>query len=136
MAVVCSIVVFAGFYIGKFVNISSCGIMPSYEVGQTMAFLVLGLSSVVHVFNVRSINKSIFKIGWLSNKPLFWSAMLSFAIMIGVVLIEPMAKIFNLVRISFAHWVIAIILSVLPLVVVEIRKYFSHIVAKHKTKQA
>ena len=31
------------------------------EVGQTMAFIVLALSELVHVFNVRDNKKSIFK---------------------------------------------------------------------------
>ena len=132
MAAVCSIVVFVGFYIGKFVTISAGGIVPSHEVGQTVAFLILGLSSVVHVFNVRSIKKSIFQIGWFSNKPLFWSAILSFTIMIGIVVIEPLAKIFNLVQISLTHWIIAILLSVFPLVFVEVWKFFSQIVERYK----
>ncbi|MCL1971950.1 MAG: cation-translocating P-type ATPase [Endomicrobia bacterium] len=132
MSAVCSIVVFVGFYIGKFVTINAGGIEPSHRVGQTMAFLILGLSSVVHVFNVRSAKKSIFQIGWFSNKPLFWSAMFSVAIMVGVVLIESVTDIFYLVKISLTHWIIAILLSVFPLVFVEVWKGFSQLVEKCK----
>jgi len=124
MATTFTVITLIGFYIGKFVYIGAGGIIPSAEVGQTMAFLVLGFSSVVHIFNVRSINKSIFKIGWMSNSPLFWSAMLSFAIMFAVALVKPVANVFQLVPISFTHWAIVLFLSVFPLAVVEAQKYF------------
>ncbi|MCL2484530.1 MAG: cation-translocating P-type ATPase [Endomicrobia bacterium] len=135
MSVVCSIVVFVGFYIGKFVTISAGGIAPSHEVGQTMAFLILGLSSVVHVFNVRSIDKSIFQIGWFSNKPLFWGAMLSVAIMVGVVLVESVTDIFYLVGISLTHWIIAAFLSIFPLIFVEIWKISLQLIRKSGMKK-
>ncbi|MCL2389805.1 MAG: cation-translocating P-type ATPase [Endomicrobia bacterium] len=123
MAVIFTVITLIGFYIGRFVTINSSGMTPSAQVGQTMAFLVLGFSAIVHVFNVRSINKSIFKLGWISNPPLFWSAMLTFAILFGVALIKPVAEIFYLVQISFKHWIIVIALSVFPLIIAELQKY-------------
>ena len=33
------------------------------EIGQTMAFIVLALSELVHVFNIRNNKKSVFKTG-------------------------------------------------------------------------
>lgn len=71
-AVVFTIVTLIGFYIGQFVTVSS-SIGASYEVGMTMSFVILAWSSVAHIFNVRS-DKSIFKVGILSNPRLFYSA--------------------------------------------------------------
>lgn len=59
-AVVFTIVTLIGFYIGAFVEHVSYFTPPSLEVGQTVAFLVLAYSSILHVFNVRS-SKSILK---------------------------------------------------------------------------
>ena len=124
MAAVFTIITLAGFYIGKFVTIAVSAAEASHMTGQTMAFLILGFSSVIHIFNVRSNKKSIFKLGWMSNKSLFWCAMLSIGILFAVVLIKPAADIFYLVPISWAHWIIVILLSIIPLAVVEIQKHF------------
>ena len=37
------------------------------SIGQTMAFIVLALSELVHVFNIRNNSKSIFKTGIFNN---------------------------------------------------------------------
>ena len=121
MSVIFTITALIGFYIGRFVPIG--GMAPSYEAGQTMAFEILGYSSVVHIFNVRS-TKSIFKIGFLSNKPLFISASLSFAIVTLFALIPPLATVFYLIPLSPLHWLIMILLSLVPLFGIEIYKAF------------
>ncbi|MDY3004186.1 MAG: cation-translocating P-type ATPase [Christensenella hongkongensis] len=121
MSVIFTITALIGFYIGRFVPIG--GMAPSYEAGQTMAFVILGYSSVVHIFNVRS-TKSIFKIGFLSNKPLFISASLSFAIVTLFALIPPLATVFYLIPLSPLHWLIMILLSLVPLFGIEIYKAF------------
>jgi magnesium-transporting ATPase (P-type) len=124
MTLTFTVITLIGFYIGRFVTIEAGGIMPSAQVGKTMAFLVLGFSAILHIFNVRSIKKSIFKLGWMSNPPLFWSAMLTFAILFAVALIKPVAEMFYLTQISPAHWIIVIILSFFAIIAAEIEKYF------------
>ena len=109
-----------GFAIGNFVMVSAA-VTPSYEVGVTMAFLIIGISSVLHIFNVRS-NESVFKIGIASNRPLFFSALLSFGIIVALALIPPLAEIFYLVPLDGMHWLIVVVLSVMPLVFSEIVK--------------
>lgn len=120
-AVVFTIVTLAGFYIGQFVTIHP-SIGASYEVGMTMAFIILAWSSVTHIFNVRS-DKSIFTIGFLSNRGLFFSAICSMMIILGLAIIPPLANLFFLVKMSLIHWVLAFVLSMLPLVFVEIQKF-------------
>lgn len=120
-AVVFTIVTLAGFYIGQFVTIHP-SISASYEVGMTMAFIILAWSSVAHIFNVRS-DKSIFTIGFLSNRGLFFSAICSMLIILGLAIIPPLANMFFLVKMSLIHWVLAFVLSMLPLVFVEIQKF-------------
>ncbi|HAC1345440.1 TPA_asm: HAD-IC family P-type ATPase, partial [Listeria monocytogenes] len=119
-AVVFTIVTLAGFYIGQFVTINN-SIGASYEVGMTMAFVILAWSSVAHIFNVRS-DKSIFTIGFLSNRGLFFSAICSMLIILGLAIIPPLANMFFLVEMSLTHWILAFILSMFPLLFVEIQK--------------
>lgn len=119
-AVVFTVVTLAGFYIGQFVTINQ-SIGASYEVGMTMAFVILAWSSVAHIFNVRS-DKSIFTIGFLSNRGLFFSAICSMLIILGLAIIPPLANMFFLVEMSLTHWIVAFILSMFPLLFVEIQK--------------
>lgn len=121
-AVVFTIVTLIGFYIGQFVTVSS-SIGASYEVGMTMSFVILAWSSVAHIFNVRS-DKSIFKVGILSNPRLFYSALGSMLIILGLALIPSLATIFFLVPMSLTHWIISFVLAMSPLVFVEIKKNF------------
>lgn len=121
-AVVFTIVSLIGFYIGQFVTVSS-SIGASYEVGMTMSFVILAWSSVAHIFNVRS-DKSIFKVGILSNPRLFYSALGSMLIILGLALIPSLATIFFLVPMSLTHWIISFVLAMSPLVFVEIQKNF------------
>ena len=119
-AAVFTIITLLGFYTGREIEIG--GMIPSYEIGQTMAFIILGWSSVIHIFNVRS-SESIFKAGIMSNKLLFWCAVLSIGIVFSTAVIPVLARTFSLVSISTAHWAIAAGLSTIPLITVELRKY-------------
>lgn len=119
-SIIFTIITLIGFYVGSFVDIHST-ITANHEVGQTLAFIILGWSSVIHIFNVRS-KESIFKIGFMSNPLLFWSALFSIAIVLAVAIVPPLASIFSLVPLSGSHWGLAVGLSIVPLVVIEIQK--------------
>ena len=45
------------------------------EVCQTMAFIVLAFSELIHVFNIRDNKNSIFKTGILGNPILIWAVL-------------------------------------------------------------
>ena len=134
-ATIFTIITLLAFYIGKFVNISDT-VLPSHAVGQTMVFVVLGWSSVVHIFNVRSNTESIFTIGFTSNKSLFICACISIVIITLVATIPFLVNIFYLVPVSFIHWVIMIVLSIIPLVVIELQKLFNRRFNKQEMSQS
>lgn len=121
-AAVFTVVTLIGFYIGAFVEHVSYFTPPSLEVGQTVAFLVLAYSSILHVFNVRS-SKSIFKVDLATNKSLAQMAWLALGITTAIALIPQTQELFNLVPISMNHWVIAILLSIVPIIVNELIKF-------------
>lgn len=109
-----------GFYIGDNISFNET-IEPSMEVAQTMTFLVLGWSSVIHIFVART-NESIFKVGIIENKAIFWTTLFSFVATTLVAVIPFLASIFNLVALSWEYWLIAAVLSLMIIVVVEIEK--------------
>ena len=51
----------------------------------------------------------------------------SFAILMFVVFVPPVANFFSLVSLSFNEWVIVLLLSMTPLVIVEIFKLIRNI---------
>ncbi|OCN05384.1 ATPase [Erysipelotrichaceae bacterium MTC7] len=89
--------------------------------GRTMAFIVLGLSQVHHSFSMRS-HKSLFKIGPFTNKSLNKAAAVSIALMLIVIFIQPITTIFGLDHLSIHLYAIAWILSITPVIVLEIAK--------------
>lgn len=93
-------------------------------LGQTMAFSVLSLSQLVHVFNIRSRTQSIFKVGFFSNMYLVYAVLISFILMLAVLFIPFLQDIFNVVTLSPRDILIVIGLSFVPLVLVEILKLF------------
>jgi len=123
VAAVFAIVSLIGYYIGRFVFISDT-INPSHEVGMTMAYVIIGWSSVVNIFNVRSFNKSIFTIGLTSNKLLFSGICFSLALVFATATVPGIRDIFYCSPISFKHWLIMIGLSLTPIIVVELQKLF------------
>ena len=108
------------FFLGTSAEIG--GMTPSLELGQTMAFLTLGWSSILQILVLRR-DESIFKTGIFGNTYILWTTV--FALMLtGLLVAVPfLAELFQLVPISGTHWIIAAILSLLIIVVVEIDKY-------------
>ncbi len=79
-----------------------------------MAFLILAYSSILHVFNVRSVN-SVFRVKLSSNKSLFEMVVLALLITTTIALLPFTQELFGLVHISLNHWMLAIFLSFVPI---------------------
>lgn len=90
-------------------------------IGRTMAFAVLSLSQVVHTFNMRSPH-SVFKTGLFSNPKLLWAALACTALQASVIVIAPLSRIFKTAVLDPKQWMIVILLSIIPLFIVEIEK--------------
>lgn len=117
-----TVVTLFGYYLGSFVDTISPWVDASQEVGQTVAFLVLAYSSIIHVFNVRS-SQSIFKVNLATNKSLVEMAILSLLITSAVALLPFTQELFGLVHISLNHWFLVGILSLIPIGVNELIKF-------------
>ena len=117
-----TIVTLFGYYLGSYVDTISPWLDASQHVGQTVAFLILAYSSILHVFNVRS-SQSIFKVNLATNKALFEMALLALAITTAVALLPFTQELFGLVHISLNHWFLVGILSIVPIAVNELIKF-------------
>ncbi|HHB0713492.1 cation-translocating P-type ATPase [Enterococcus faecium] len=117
-----TIVTLFGYYLGSYVDTISPWVDASQHVGQTVAFLILAYSSILHVFNVRS-SQSIFKVNLATNKALLEMALLALAITTAVALLPFTQELFGLVHISLNHWFLVGILSIVPIAVNELIKF-------------
>ncbi|MBZ6024869.1 cation-translocating P-type ATPase [Bacillus cereus] len=89
---------------------------------QTMAFVVLSFSQLVHSFNLRSRTKSIFSIGIFTNKYLVFSLLIGVLMQVCIISIPPLANIFGVHALTMRDWGFVLLLSIIPLVVNEIIK--------------
>lgn len=88
---------------------------------KTMAFAVMAFSQIVHSLNARS-SHSIFSAGIFANKAMLGAFAISALLVLFVLLVPAVASVFGLVALSSGAWVGIILLSVMPLAIVEIAK--------------
>lgn len=127
--IIFSLVTWVAYYLGAFVNLSA-SVPASHAAGQAITFLVLGWTSILHIFTVRS-RKSIFKRTLKDNPPLVISALAMLALFALLVAFAPLGSIFGLAPIGGVHWLIAIGLSLVPTIVAELFKFWNN----HTTKR-
>jgi Ca2+-transporting ATPase len=118
----------AAFIIG--LNTEGKTDIEKLQIGQTMAFLVLALSQLVHVFNVRDNKQSIFKTGILSNKMLLLATAFSAMLMFVLLFVPFLQTVFNLAPLPASHVFEVVILVLAPIAIVEIAKLFKINTAK------
>jgi magnesium-transporting ATPase (P-type) len=122
--IMCSIVVLAAFYVGKFITVPGA-ISPSHTLGQTMAFIVLGWTSILHIFVVRS-RVSVFKRSLKDNPQLPVSAGIMFLVIGGLALIPGLRESLGFVAMDAYHWLIAFGISLVPILVAEYGKFWDN----------
>ena len=101
------------------------GLRGSEEMASTMAFATLTLARLFHGFNCRS-NRSIFKIGFMSNK---WSvgAFLLGVVLLAIVLFVPFMKnLFLVSSLSGIQVAYIVVLAILPTALIQITRIFKH----------
>lgn len=95
--------------------------------GQTLAFMVLALSQVIHSFNMRS-SHSLLKTGIFTNTKLNGAAAISILLVL-LVLFTPLSIPFGLIMLPADLYVKGLILVFVPVIVMELAKALK--LAKH-----
>ena len=93
------------------------------EKAMTGAFMTMTLCQLFNVINMRSLHKSIFKIGFLSNKYVILSLVLSFVGMLAVIYIPFLQNAFRFYPLSLLEFVMILITASLVLIVGETYKF-------------
>lgn len=98
------------------------GMQFSLVKARTIAFSALSFLQMAHVLNCKSLDKSLFKVGILSNLYLAGAVLLTLVLQIAVVQTPFLQKIFYTAALNWQEWLLTFGLSLAPIVVVELRK--------------
>ncbi len=126
-------VIYQGFMIGcitliaYILGLATPGITDEnlkLKIAQTMAFCVLALSELIHVFNVRNNKESIFKTGIFNNSKLILAIIASCFLMLIILFIPALRNIFSIAILPTQNIIEVIILVFSPIIIVELFKLF------------
>ena len=128
-----AIVTLAAFYLGAHVGLGS--MQPSLAAGQTMAFLVTGWTSILHVLTVRS-RKNLYKYRIKENPQLYISCAVMLIVLALIVLIPPIASALDMCALNGWQWLAVIGLTLVPMLVAEYGKMWDAIRSRAAEKTA
>jgi Ca2+-transporting ATPase len=95
--------------------------------GQSYAFGTFAVNSMVYIFAYRSLRRSIFRSGSLSqNKPLIVAVLAGLALAVGAFVAPPIRDLLNIVPLNLEQWAMIAGVAIGLLVVVEIGKFISN----------
>lgn len=121
-------IILQGVVIGAVTLIAfNLGNRTSLEEGRTMAFVTLSLSQLMHTFNVRSVDKSIFQMGLFTNKYLVGANLISILLIVILIIVPPLREVFKLTLLGTEYLLEVIGLSLAPVVLVEIKKLIKRV---------
>jgi Ca2+-transporting ATPase len=95
------------------------GLHQELDQARTVAFTVMVVAQLVHVFNCRSERLSLFQLGVGTNRALVWAFLLSLVVQVAVLTVPAVAPIFKVTPLSIEDWVLMGATGLLPFVVME-----------------
>ena len=125
-------IILEGMLIGALSLFAFCTglyVYQSIDLARTMSFCVLSFSQLIHAFNMRS-EESVLGRKFFKNKLLVFSFVLG--ISLQFIVVSFMSDLFGTVPMTCREWKFVFLLSVMPLVVVELQKALNKIFKNHK----
>lgn len=124
-------VTLVGYYIGMHVDFG--GGESSLAAGRTMAFLITGWTSILHVLTVRS-RSMLYKYKVKDNPQLYVSCAVMIVVFALIAAITPIAEALEMTALSWQQWLITIGLSLVPIIVAEYGKLWDAIKSRNIEK--
>ena len=94
----------------------------SLEKARTAAFMVMSYTQLYNVFNLRSLNLSVFKLGLFTNKWINWGVGLSVLLLVVITEVPEIASLFRFEPLHFIEYMVLFGASSLILWSIEIYK--------------
>ena len=95
------------------------GLHQELDQARTVAFTVLVVAQLVHVFNCRSQRLSLFQLGVWTNRPLVWAFILSLVVQVAVLTVPAAAPIFKVAPLPMEDWALMGVMGLLPFFIME-----------------
>ncbi len=108
------------YFLGEYV-LSDPG--EAYQAANTMAFATLTLCQLFHAFDVRSEERSLFRIGIFSNPAMNKAFLAGLGMQLAVLCLPPLQQIFQTVPLNPLEWGVVLLLAVTPVGVCEMEKF-------------
>ena len=131
-----ALVTLAAFYLGQHTSLG--GAAPTLAAGRTMAFLVTGWTSVLHVLTVRS-RKSIVRYRISDNPQLYVSSLVMFVLLgafVGLAALPSVGAALGMCALNGWQWLAVIALTLVPTLVAEYGKLWDYIRSRSAEKTA
>ncbi len=97
--------------------------LPDLEKARTVAFVSMSMFQLFNVLNMRSLKKSLFKIGIFSNKWVTWGLIVTLLAMLAVIYLPFLQNIFQFVSLSLEEFLIISLIASSVFIVGEIYKF-------------
>lgn len=95
-----------------------------HEYGRSLIFASMSLLQLWNVYNLRSMNKSIWRVGWFNNNYINIGILASLFLMLVVMYVPFLQEAFSFEALSFKDWIMIVPLTFSVVIGVEIYKYF------------
>ncbi len=94
----------------------------SYETAQTMLFTTMVLSQLVHAFDFRSRDRSVFTANSLANRWLVGAFVGSLLAHLAVLYVPALQSVFHTVPLGWQDWVAVGIAAIVPVILIDLVK--------------
>jgi Ca2+-transporting ATPase len=92
------------------------------EEARAATFLITAFAQLFFAVGCRSWRYTMPEIGWLTNRALFWAIAASALLQIGVMSLPVTRNLLRTEILRPGDWVIVLVLSLIPVTVVEVAK--------------
>ena len=89
-------------------------------------FVVLSVTQLFNAFNMRSLHRSVFSIGFFKNRYVIWAFIASMILLCLPLYFPPLRNIFSFEVLSFVEFFVLSLIASVVLVVGEVYKYFRY----------
>jgi Ca2+-transporting ATPase len=93
------------------------------EKARTAAFVVMAFSQLYNAYNLRSLKRSVFRIGLFTNKWFNWAIVVSVIIQVSIIEIPFLQDLFHFKTLDFLEFLVLALAGSLILVAGEVFKY-------------
>jgi len=101
-------------------------IVDDLDLARSVMFATIGSSTLVYIYAVRGLKRSIFKINPFSNKYLVYATMLGFGLLLASVYVPFLNNLLNTKPLALFDWVFPLIFGTTSILVFELGKKLAH----------